>query len=388
MTEPDVNALIAAIYDAAVDPSQWERVLERLADAVGAGTSALVMQNRATGQGGFVQVRAPGPIWQDYFGYYATRNVLLQGTGALRAGEIVTDQDLLPRPAFHASEYYNDFLRPNGMDAMLGLAVHRDGQDLCAINLMRRPGQDAYGTAERDRIAPLMPHLARAFAISLRLEQAEARNRVSEAALDRLPHPAVLFDRPDRVLFANARARQCRAVRDGLELSAAGLRAARPGSTRELHAALARVTSERTGASVLLPRPNGRLVIAMIVPLQPRPGWLTPSQPSAMLVTTDPDASRAPPASVLRSAWGFTAAEGPLRHHTSRRRDRPLGGRAARHRHADGPAASQPHPGQDRHRPAGGTVATTGEDNPHHRRRELAIRPATRPSQIQWMPSR
>ena len=301
----DQDAIIAAIYDATTEPSRWEGVLTQLADLVGAGTSAMVMQNRQSGAGQAIHIRTPGPIWHEYFGYYATRNVLLQGTDAMRTGDVVTDQDLVPKATLRASEYFNDFLMPNGMTAMLGLAVHRDAQDLCAINLMRGPGQDEYGEDERRLMRPLMPHLQRAFAITLQLEQTRVQSAFSEALLDALPHAAALLDAQGRMVFANARARACNAERDGLGVSSHGLRGATADTTKALHAAVA----QAQGTTMKLPRPAGRPLVANLVPVRSPSSWMTPSRHLVLLTASDPDAARVPKPALLQSLYGLTPAE-------------------------------------------------------------------------------
>lgn len=281
-------------------------MLERLADAVGGGASAIIMQNVATGVGRTAYVRAPDHLWKDYFGHYARRNVLLKHGARMRTEQTATDQDFMSKSEFRTREYYNDFLLRNGMNAVLMVTVWRGGDNLCALNVTRGPHQPEFDAPEKALAATLAPHLSRAFAASLRLEQANAWKGLSEAVLEALPNGVVVLDEDGRLLFANARAHDWAVAYNGLRLADSGISAICNPAAGALRRAVSGAIDAGSGAALAVVR---RLLSIVVVPVSDRSPWLVVCRPRALVLITDPDAVTPPPATRLRSLFGLTQSE-------------------------------------------------------------------------------
>jgi DNA-binding CsgD family transcriptional regulator/PAS domain-containing protein len=304
-TQTELGDLVATIYDAALDRTRWSEVLERIADSVQAQGSALIMQHRQSGRGEGIFSRVDPASHVDYFRHFAAINPLIPASEHLRSGAVTTDRDIVPRDQFVRSEYFRDFLLPNDMSSMLSLTVLREGDNHCAFNFCRRPGREEHGQAQVALAGSLMPHLQRAFAISIRLAQAEAGLGASAGVLDRLACGVVVFDASGAVMHANAAAERIAAANDGFSLGQRGVAA--PGV--DLPAAVLRAARHGEGASLLLRRTSGgHGVSALVVPLRHEPVWLW-QRPAALLILGDPDAPANGVEARLGALYKLTAAE-------------------------------------------------------------------------------
>jgi DNA-binding CsgD family transcriptional regulator/PAS domain-containing protein len=297
--------LVALIYDAAIDRNRWSSVLERIADATASGGSALIMQDRTTGRGEGIFIRGDPVAYAEYFEEFAAINPLIDASEHLCSGAVTTDRDVLPRYHFVRSDYYRGFLVPNEMSSMLSLTVLRDGDTHCAFNFCRKPGQEEHGEAQRELARRLMPHLQRAFTISLKLQETQGALGASEAVLDRLACGVVLFDARGRVLHANAVARRLAAAGDAFTLGARGI----AGLDATLSTAVLRAAQGTEGAALVVPRSSGRTPLsALVSPLREGPVWLM-RRPAALLVIGDPDVPTDALEERLRAVYALTSAE-------------------------------------------------------------------------------
>lgn len=300
--------LISLIYDAALSRDRWGDALAALADRVGGWSAAAVMQDEKTGEGTSLDIRTDPAIWEDYFGYFATKNVLLKGAGELQAGTVVTEDDLCSRDVLRCSEYYKGFLQANEMDHMLGLTVWRDGPQVCIVNIMRPESRGAYGAEEIAFARDVIPHVARAFQVSMITAKSEGW-LYHEPLLDVMAHGAILLDRQLRPMYANALARSLFESRDGI-ISIAGSIDAEARQVRGAFANMLEDAAAGRGGALRLPRSNGAPPLqALAVCLHRGPTWLGARRPAVLLVVADPMSAAQSSTEILRAMFGLTAAE-------------------------------------------------------------------------------
>jgi DNA-binding CsgD family transcriptional regulator len=300
--------LISLIYDAALSRDRWGDVLVALSDRVGGWSAAAVMQDEHTGEGSSIDIRTDPAVWEDYFGYFATKNVLLKGAADVKPGSVVTEDDLCARDVLHRSEYYKGFLHANQMDHMLGLTVWRDGPQVCIVNIMRPQSRGAYGAEEIGFAREVIPHVAKAFQVSMITSRSEGWLE-REPLLDVMAQGAILLDRHLRPMYANRNARILLENRDGVVGKAAGIEAeARP--MRDALSAILIEAGQGRGGALRLPRSSGKAPLqALAVPLARRPEWLGVRRPAILLLLADPTSEARPSTEILRGMFGLTAAE-------------------------------------------------------------------------------
>ena len=310
MNQDDLLSLIDGIYGAAADGACWPAVLQRIADAFDAGEASLSAVS-ANAVPWLVAPRSDPKFLESYGAYYHPLNLFWQRSSRLPIGAVATDAMLVPRETLHASEFYNDWSRPQGYLSVMGATLLvEDGVRVEFVV----PGKHEFGPAQLKLYHALAPHLTRALQLSHRLGRAGMERAVAADALDRLSQALVVVDAQSCVLFANRAANAL--LGNGLSVYDGILRAGVNGQTTKLHrmvAGCARPDLANTGGHIAVARGPGRLTLSLLVtPANSQPGWLAGRQPCAMIFVTDPETVATPETAFLQNQFGLTPAEAVL----------------------------------------------------------------------------
>ncbi len=307
------GALIEAIYDAAADPSRWPEALCLIGDAYGGFPVGLGRQGKAPGEFWGVAPRVDPSCLQSYAAYYHTVNPIWCRVQSTPAGTVQTDSMVMPKSEFVRTEFYNDFLLPNHIQAMLNAVVLLDEgrQTVVTVQGLRE------FEPEHIRLHRLLaPHLQRAIQLNLKLAQLELSRLASLEALNQLNHGAILVDATGAVLLANREAEHLFSKGGGLGLSHGILHGASPGDTARLHALLAQCATPGSeagaGGSLTLSRGPDRAPLSLlVVPLrcQGLPAFMTDRPSLALVFVTDPHRKTKPLATQIQRQFGLTSAE-------------------------------------------------------------------------------
>jgi len=312
ITADDAAGLTGLIYEAAFDEQLWVPVMNRMADAVGGGATALIRKNLATGQGRGVFGRITEAQFTEYFGRFARSNPLAQAIAPLAAGAFLIDWQVMQKPTLMRSEYYNDFLLRRDIHGVLGLMVWRQGSEVAIINLTRPPAKGEFLPEHAHVLAPFMAHLRRAVGLAERWPVWRNPTAGFDALLAAWQSAAVVLDAGGRALYANAAAERILTAQDGVRIVNGMLGAADPAAGRRLAAQIGRAVQRDApaGGSLPLPRPSGRRPYAVdIIPCQPERSGLFPPPARAVVTITDLDAQSGPSVDTLRALLGLTHAQ-------------------------------------------------------------------------------
>ena len=251
-----LDVLIARLYDAAVGACSWDAVLRDLTDAFGAALAAF----------GIVGPHAPGRILhtgidpalvERYLLRHAGRNELALRTAHLPAGTVVTDTSLMPKAEFRRTAFYQDCLRPLGLDSLMNLRAARHADGLAAnVCLFRTARQGEFSAEDIARYESMAPHICRAVGLHLRVAEAEGERRALVGTLETLPCAALLVDGAAIVLRANAAGAALLVARDGLHADQALGGALRARHTEET-VALRRMVAAAVSGRAAAPRSRG-----------------------------------------------------------------------------------------------------------------------------------
>lgn len=307
----DLLELIPEIYDAAADPSRWPHLMDRISDLVGANSSALIVQDMKTGIGKGVHSRIDPKFLQDYFTRFAQSNVLLQNGHKVRTGDILFEREIAPWDVLESSEYYRDLLLPYNVPQIMALTVWSEPQRLGVLNLTRGRRDDYFGDSERAICRALMPHLQRAFVITSRLQELEARIQDGRTALEKVSWGAILIESGNRISFANRIAESILRCGDGLinRLGKLGTRTLADNAKLAQAIDLAR---QGEGSALAVARGGLSSYTLLITPLGERQGWLAMREQTILVAVTDPERPSDVNIDRLKSIYGLTTAEAAL----------------------------------------------------------------------------
>ena len=316
--------LTGLIYDAAFDEQLWVTVMNRMADAVGGGATAMIRKNLTTGQGTGLFGRIEEAQFSDYFGRFARINPLAEAIAPLPAGAFLIDWQVIQKPRLMQSEYYNDFLLRRDIHGVLGLMVWRQGDEAAIINLTRPPAKGEFLPEHAELLEPFMPHLRRAIGLAEQMPAWRGQTAGFDAALAGWHTAVLVLDGTGRVLYANSAAERVLSEQDGLRITNGMVGSPNLLAARQLGALVGRAASGEipSGGSLAVTRPSGRRPYAVhIAPCRPGHIGLFPSPARVVLTIADLDAESGPDRETLRALFGLTAAQASVAALITRGRD-------------------------------------------------------------------
>lgn len=311
----NLNPLIDSIHDAGLGRLSWTEVLLAMAERIGA--QIVTLRVGALGSGWSLDDWSgiDPPFRRTYIDHYGALDPLSSFTAKYQPGAVVTDAMIVSRSILLRSEFYQDWARPQGLNHYAGASLSI-GNGIGGVLSAGRGSVAPYRLQDMNVLASLMPHIRNAVRTGHHLQGIGVREQAQSDALDALVHAVVIVDSRARVMFAN-RAAEAMFTRAGgvttVQQRLVGLTAS---STGQLHALIAKATSDerspRAGGAMLLDRapPAGPLQV-LVTPLGSRHGLagISAQGHAAMLMLVDSlRASRGLEAR-LTALFGLTPAE-------------------------------------------------------------------------------
>jgi DNA-binding CsgD family transcriptional regulator len=256
-TNSRILGVIERLYAAAAGLEPWDEAVGSLANFLEGGHAALHL----IGSGGSPDLAA-------YTGLDDDERALFRSPGAaelfaplaamMPLNTAISTFHLWTEREYESSALYNDVIRQaNGFYGAGVIGLIPSGPFHLSIC---RPRNDHDFDADEVRtLQMLLPHIATAVELSMRLRSASEGHASLLRVLDRLDSGVILADAGGVPVYANTKALSIVAEADGLALNGA-LTAATPEATRQLRTALAQAASDSASEPVrlALERPSHR----------------------------------------------------------------------------------------------------------------------------------
>ncbi len=321
INEGQYDDLIGKIYDTAVMPELWAVFLEQLSNVIESNGTVIYLVDFSSrtvtcrsDELSFIQsVRTAPEAVVSYDTYYSKVNIWLDNSKDLPVGKIMTSDQLFPAQQFVKTEFYNDWLKPQGhFHALVG---HILKQDTLAVRLsMFKTKQHSFSADETALLARLMPHLRRSCMIYKKLSEINSVQTANTDLLNRLPVGVILFDDAGKAVFVNETAAALIHSANGFGLNATGhCVTGNIVQTRALNQLISRAAELGQSNAMSLYRNNSnQLLSATVVSLQNRPLPLLESVPAVALFLGDPDRPLSLDDTVLTQCYELSPAEAKL----------------------------------------------------------------------------
>jgi DNA-binding CsgD family transcriptional regulator len=203
------SALVADIYDAALDPPVWRKVLKGVCEFVRGGpTAGLFWQDiaRRTGNSYFVWGGDPH-FGQLYWDKYIKLNPFMPTDAYVPVGEIFSGTDIVPVAQLIETPFYKEWMCPQGWGDLLSVNLDKSATSRAVFSVARRARDGLVDEEMRRRMRLLVPHVRRSAMIGRLIDL----NRIEAAALadtlDGLQAGMFLVDAAGRLVHANASGR-------------------------------------------------------------------------------------------------------------------------------------------------------------------------------------
>jgi DNA-binding CsgD family transcriptional regulator len=322
--EDEVADLLRDVYDAALNPAAWPKVMRAVSQAVGGAVGALQVLDLKTEQiTALVANDVPPEAIADYNGYYYSVCPRVPAGKAAGPGVLLEDGDILDERAMERHEFYAEFLAKFGWRHWTGLVMHAaDGMQV-SFNVHRPIGHGTATAPQRRLINVLVPHLDRALRLSIRLGEIEAERDAFAEPLERLGIAAFVLDRRGRVARCNRAADAMERAADGITTRDGRLVVMWPAAARRFEALVASAAGiaqgipaslpGRGGSMLRAPRPSGKRDYELsITPLPRRDLGIGAEGPFVLVLARDPDGDATPTERLLRDLYGLSPQEAAL----------------------------------------------------------------------------
>jgi DNA-binding CsgD family transcriptional regulator len=310
-----VPGILDAIYEAAVIPEHWPQALERLGQAFGCTSVALIDRNLRTLEARVSTSGVDASSRREFLDVWSAHDLVRLRTRAWRPGAIEPDYHIVPRSELFASDYYNGFMKPRDMRTVMRLTLAQRNQFLTIISLVRPHSAEDFDTAAIERCRLLMPHLQRASMIRFQAEDAGAILGGLSDVADRSVTAVLLLERDRRVKFANRAARTMADAADAFSLRRGQLEIL----DREQDAKFQRLVAGATGELPDIDAPRGGVIrlarrsgkpsfTVTVAPVKRETSGIS-DEPLALVLISDPDATAIPSSETLHQLFGLSASE-------------------------------------------------------------------------------
>lgn len=269
-----VSALIGDIYDAALDPALWPRVLDSISGYVGVAQTNLSSHDniRKSTDLYFVSARDDPRYRQLYLDTYFKINPMFPTIVFCEAEKPLAIGDVFPREEFCKTKFSREWLAPQGFvdSAFSVLEKWRTG---CALfTAIRRGRQGLVDDETRRRFALLIPHVRRSLLIGRVIDLNKIEAAALADALDTLAAAMFLVDARGSIVHVNVSGHVMLAEGRVLKTVGGRLRAVEPQPDQALGDIFATapegdISLGRKGIAVPLMARDGERYVANVLPL-------------------------------------------------------------------------------------------------------------------------
>jgi len=308
-----LESLLDQIYGAAIDPVQWTDALRILTHSTGSEVCALFFQDK----GGARVIEFVG---QDetavaaYNEYYCARNPWTKIPRKTLGDRVGCGHEYLDKGLFERTEFYNDWLRPQGLYDSMGYIVERSDGALLALSNLRSKRAGLYSGRDKQLMSRVSPHIKRAIDIHRRLSIADALRDGLTRGLDRLDVGVLLVTGDSRILFANRSAEGVLQRGDGLVSKRGRLMATTSQASMELGRQIRAVAATdlrptfEPGGVVKLPTLSGKPMMVLVSPWRSEMRFGL-ADPAAIVFVNNSNAAMHPSERYLARAYDLVPSE-------------------------------------------------------------------------------
>lgn len=314
----DYDRLVGLVYEAALDGARWRPFVEQLGRAAGAAVVGLEAHD-FVGRAHLGAINTHAREFADSYGaHYSAINPWIPAYAEMPIGTAQRPDAYYPQEALLRTEFYNDWLLPQGIVSSAGIVLYRDEHRFLGLAINFDDRRDEHlGPAMVRLLDRLAPHLRRAFDFIRQVP--EGVDAMFEDSLEALPAATLLLDRHGRLARANAPAEALLGSRRALRLGA-GRRlvftdAVAQARLESVLDSVRRGHGDGAGASFAVRRSDGAAPLrANVAPLRPASSFdappfsiLTDNLPAVILAISEP-----PPLgnfAILAEYYGLSPAE-------------------------------------------------------------------------------
>ncbi len=315
------STLVGALYEAALNPTQWNGMAHRIAAAFDAPSCALQIRDTNTLAATRLSLtdNYDARANTEYVAHFYNHDPYVKGGLKAGVGVAILGQEVISKQDYINSEIYQDFGRRIGLCHLVGAMLPVSGTVVGGIGIHRSAKASAFDLEDKANFIHVMPHVTRALQLHSRLQLLQRDRAIGFDALEALHVGIMVVGFSGRLLFANRAAEALLRLGQGIAASHGFLRLQVATSQPQLHRAIRDAAlmpsggSRSAGGLVLAPRGDNKAPLSLLV--CPAPGNAMGNDllgAAALIFVNNPDDERSPSEAVLMAQFRFTPAEARL----------------------------------------------------------------------------
>ena len=317
----EFDRLVGETYDCLAEGGGWSDLLASYANVIG-GDSALVYVKARGGSGSKILTSIgfdPSYRVDTYLSYYESRSPFFPLYKKNPQGLIQALGDYAFSRAYRETEYFQDWVRPQGYGDMVGGHLLRNQHHYAWLSIRRAERRGTYSTSEIGAINRLARHLGRAISLRFKLEMERTAPISLRKSLEFVGFGVIIVDGNSKILIANRVASNILKVGAGLKSQHGRLVCEQARDTGALHVAVAAAQRQVVDGAVATDFCVGRSAAHVpltlhVVPLPSASARQDFVSQSAVAVFVIDPLHGGPDAGGFARAYGLTPAEHRVLH--------------------------------------------------------------------------
>ena len=176
--------LLQLAWQAALDPTGWQPLVAQIAETFG-GAAAIYSHDPTTNTANIEEFAAFQPeFMRSYAAHYGPTSPWSAAFRQLPVGTLLT-RSLVPELTLETTEYYTDWLRPQGLHDALGGILGRSNTTGSYVGVLRAADRGDFPDRDKRNFRALLDALLHATRVHARIQRAAEHERALHAALDR-----------------------------------------------------------------------------------------------------------------------------------------------------------------------------------------------------------
>jgi len=160
-----LSALIADIYDAALEPTQRTDVIEKIASFAGGHSGGLFSKNSLSSSEILsCYIGADPESLQVYSESYPELDPTADSP-SFGVEQVVSTADLVPYEEFRRGRFYREWARPHGWVDVASAVIEKSATSCTFLSVVRHEASGMVDDEMRRRMALVIPHVRRALLI-------------------------------------------------------------------------------------------------------------------------------------------------------------------------------------------------------------------------------
>ncbi|MBB2931454.1 helix-turn-helix transcriptional regulator [Paraburkholderia silvatlantica] len=309
------DQLIGDLYETALKQDGFLETIQRVAEWVGADIFHMysIDAHRNAPRFSYYTPTATsfGAMIASYVEYYRGLDPRVDLVNGHEPNTWFACQDHFNDSYVSRSEFFQDFLIPNGLRYMFGTRIASEGCDDVLVALVRATGRPAFTKCNRDELASVSGHMQRAIRCWQDASELHHSAAVGTEMSGQLNVAAIVLDRQMRSVSLNPEAETMLRTGEGLKLRDGRLVATSSRQNDALQAACVRVARTGHGETIVLDNEfkSGHQIFMSINALPSQTGAARTAGPGLLVMTRCRGGARLVTASQLRQAFDLSGAE-------------------------------------------------------------------------------